>query len=342
MDTRTAHCTRVRRVHRTRPRAEARGRNCNRFTPQVKTHKIDLVNWLDRLAVIFMTRAHTRIFPEGWGDLPTASSVVLPIDVDWGHTRGGTSLEVLDGTFPSPAPLPPTAATGHVRWYRPRQARGVCLLLAASNEEGYGRRTSLARQLAEERIGSLLLENPYYGARRVHESSPPVRTVGELLTMGSAAVQEAHGLLLGIEGPMPGVSGYSMGGNVAALVAATYPAPIVAIPLAPSPSPAAVFTEGVLSTFVDWRSLACSRSELADVLDRVSVLSLPPPIRPDLTIIVGARADGYIPAAAVESIHRHWAGSELRWEPGGHVSLATIGRARLARAIVDGFNRAVG
>ncbi|MFZ0492116.1 MAG: alpha/beta hydrolase family protein [Acidimicrobiia bacterium] len=299
------------------------------------------MDWLDRLARSFMTRARTRIFPDGWGDLPAASSSVHPIDIEWLDTRGSSSLEVLDGTFPSPAPLPRSAATGHVRWYRPRKARGVCVLLAASNEEGYGRRSALARRLAVEGIGSLLLENPYYGARRVHESSPPVRTVGELLTMGSAAVQEARGLLLGFGDLMPGVSGYSMGGNIAALVAATHPDPVVAIPLAPSPSPAAVFTEGILSTFVNWSSLACSRSELADVLDRVSVLALPPPVRPDLAIIVGARGDGYIPASAVESIHRHWAGSELRWEPGGHLSLATIGRQRLVRAIVDGFNRAV-
>jgi len=300
------------------------------------------VHWLDRLASLLMTRARTRIFPDGWGDLPAASSTVNPIDIEWLSTTRKESLEVLDGTFSSPAPLPPRAAIGHVRWYRPEKSRGLCLLLAASNEEGYDRRAPLARRLAAEGIGSLLLENPYYGARRVHQESPPVRTVGELLTMGSAAVQEAHGLLLGVEHDgIAGVSGYSMGGNIAALVAATHPYPIVAVPLAPSPSPAVVFTEGLLSAFVDWSSLACSRSELADILDRISVLALPPPVRPDLAIIVAARGDGYIPASAVESLHRHWSGSELRWEPGGHVSLATIGRSRLVRAIVDGFNRAV-
>ena len=300
------------------------------------------MHWLDRLAATLMARARTRIFPDGWGDLPAASSTVRPIDVQWLSTAGHTSLEVLDGTFPSPAPLPSPAATGQVRWYRPKTSRGLCLLLAASNEEGYDRRAPIAHRLAANGIGSLLLENPYYGTRRVRESSPPVRTVGELLTMGSAAVQEAHGLLLGLgNDAVTGVSGYSMGGNIAALVAATYPHPVVAIPLAPSPSPAAVFTEGLLSTFVDWRSLACSRSELADVLDRVSVLALPPPVRPDLSIIVAPRGDGYIPASAVESIHRHWVGSDLRWVRGGHVSLATVGRSRLVRAIVDGFNRAV-
>jgi len=300
------------------------------------------VHWLDRLASLLMTRARTRIFPEGWGDLPAASSAVHPIDIEWLRTTRKESFEVLDGTFSSPAPLPPGAATGYVRWYRPRKSRGLCLLLAASNEEGYERRALLARRLAAEGIGSLVLENPYYGARRIHEESPPVRNVGELLTMGSAAVQEAHGLLLGIEHEgMAGVSGYSMGGNIAALVAATHPHPLVAVPLAPSPSPAVVFTEGLLSAFVDWSSLACSRSELADVLGRISVLALPPPVRPDLAIIVAARGDGYIPASAVESLHGHWTGSELRWEPGGHVSLATIGRSRLSRAIIDGFNRAV-
>jgi esterase/lipase len=158
--------------------------------------------------------------------------------------------------------------------------------------------------------------------------------------MGSAAVQEAHGLLLGFDGLALGVSGYSMGGNIAALVAATHPGPLVAVPMAPSPSPAVVFTEGLLSRFVDWKALGSSPSDLAAVLDRASVLALPPPVRSDLAIIVATRGDGYIPAHAAEAIHRHWEGSELRWETGGHLSMATMARTHLSQAVVDGFNRA--
>jgi len=297
------------------------------------------VHWVDTLAGMLMVARKSSIFTEGWGDLPDTSAEVARIDVDWGAVTHHGSIEVVDGVFPSPAPLPAGTATGHVRRYQPPGARAVCLHLAASNEEGYRRRTALAVRLARHGIASLLLENPFYGRRRIR-TGDPVRSVGELLTMGSAAVQEAHGLLLGVEG-VRGVSGYSMGGNIAALVAATFAHQLVTVPLAPSPSPAVVFTEGLLSRFVDWDTLGCTRSALADVLDRASALSLPPPRRTDWAIIVAARGDAYIPRHSVEALHRHWPGSELRWAPGGHLSLATTGRPRLVAAIVDAFNRAV-
>jgi len=313
--------------------------NCNRIGSEVKPRRISPVHWVDALAGALMATRRSSVFSEGWGELPDASAEVTPVDVDWRPAGYRGAAQVSEGTFQSPAPLPDDASQGRVRRYRPARIRGTCVHLAASNEEGYRRREFLALELAEHGIESLLLENPFYGARRIRNGAP-VRTVGELLTMGAAAVQEAHGLLLGFEGPV-GVSGYSMGGNIAALVAATHPRPLAAIPLAPSPSPAVVFSEGLLSRFVDWGRLGCSRSELADVLDRASVIELPPPLRSDWAIIVAARGDAYIPQHAVEALHQHWPGSELRWAPGGHLSLATTGRRRLVEAILDAFSRAV-
>ncbi len=289
-----------------------------------------------------MTRARTRIFPDGWGDLPAASSSVHPIDIEWLDTRGSSSLEVLDGTFPSPAPLPRSAATGHVRWYRPRKARGVCVLLAASNEEGYGRRSALRSSPRRRRY-----RIPSPGEPLLRGTSGP-----RVVSAGTNRRRASHdGFCRRSGGAWASARFRGSGCPVCrgtpwvetSLHSSLRPIPILSLRfrwllprrLRPSSPRASSLT------FVNWSSLACSRSELADVLDRVSVLALPPPVRPDLAIIVGARGDGYIPASAVESIHRHWAGSELRWEPGGHLSLATIGRQRLVRAIVDGFNRAV-
>jgi pimeloyl-ACP methyl ester carboxylesterase len=299
------------------------------------------VHWIDRAAGAIMVRSRSRLFPDGWGELPRMSSARVRIEVTWRPVGAIRGIDILDGTFSSPAPLPPRAATGRVRWFNPPRSNRVCLLLPASNEEGYSRRTPFARKLAAQGIGALLLENPYYGARRVRQGRQAVRTVGELLSMGSAAVQEAHGLLLGFDSFQVGVAGYSMGGNIAGLVAATSPTPLVVVPMAPSPSPAPVFTEGLLSRVVDWDAVGAGRAELRDVLDRASILSFPPPVRPELAIIVAARDDGYIPAEAARSIHRHWPGSELRWERGGHISLALLGRSHLVRAILDGFDRLV-
>lgn len=297
------------------------------------------MHWMDRVAGALMVRSRSRLFPDGWGTLPPMSSERTRIEVTWQRLETQEAFDMFDGTFVSPAPLPPATSTGHVRWLQPKTPRGVCLLLAASNEEGYARRTHLAKRIASEGIAALMLENPYYGLRRVHDGSPPVRTVGELLSMGSAAVQEAHGILLGFEGLPHGVAGYSMGGNIAGLVAATSSTPLIVVPMAPSPSPAPVFTEGLLSQIVDWRALGQSKEALRGVLDRASILSFPTPPRPDLAIIVAPRDDGYIPSASTLAIHRHWPGSELRWVAGGHISLAVFGRSHLVGAILDAFDR---
>lgn len=288
-----------------------------------------------------MARSRSKLFPDGWGSLPADTPTIRPLTVAWTPLAQKQDLHIADGHFLSPAPVPPAAVQGSIRWLQPVGSTSVCLLLAASNEEGYGRREVLARDLARHGIGTLILENPFYGTRRVHQGTPPIRTVAELLTMGSAAMQEAAGILLGFDDRYTlGVGGYSMGGNIAGLVAASYPEAITAVLMAPSPSPASVFTEGLLSAVVDWEALGgrtAAEPHLREVLDRASILSFPPPASPELAIIVGARGDGYIPAEAVESIHHHWPGSELRWAPGGHITLASIGRAHLVEAIVDAF-----
>ncbi len=291
-----------------------------------------------------MARSRSKLFPDGWGSLPSDAPAVRPLTVAWTKVSTRKDLEISDGRFISPAPLPPAAVQGTIRWLQPVGSTAVCLLLAASNEEGFERREILARDLARQGVGSLILENPYYGSRRVHEGNPPIRTVAELLIMGSAAMQEASGILLGFDSRYTvGVGGYSMGGNIAGLVAASFPKPLVAVLMAPSPSPASVFTEGLLADVVDWNALggrSAAEPHLREVLDRASILAFPPPTRPDLAIIIGARGDGYIPAEAVESIHHHWPGSELRWAPGGHITLATVGRAHLVEALSDAFKSA--
>lgn len=302
-------------------------------------------HWVDEIARLAMERGRTRLFPDGWGHPSPVTEDDRRIEVSWTQAREWHGLQVLDGSFRSPALLPAAARTGFVRWIRPPASSRVCLHLAASNEHGYGRRASLAKQLAASGIGSLILENPFYGRRRVHAQGPPIRTVAELLTMGSAAVQEGRALLVGAREQElgVGVAGYSMGGNIAGLIAATFPGPLVTVPMAPSPSPAPVYTEGLLADLVDWDALGgrtVALPHLRSLLDEASILRFPPLASPELAIIVAAESDAYIPRDAVESIHRHWSGSELRWRRGGHLTLATIGRRHLVRAIVDAFGRA--
>ena len=54
-------------------------------------------------------------------------------------------------------------------------------------------------------------------------------------------------------------------------------------------------------------------------------------------MIVGARRDGYIPAEAVEALHDHWPGSELRWINAGHATMIWRKKEALVDAILASF-----
>ncbi len=162
--------------------------------------------------------------------------------------------------------------------------------------------------------------------------------------MGNAAVVEGRSILATLEERRVarlGVSGYSMGGNIAAIIGGSVRFPIAVAPQAPSHSPAPVYTRGILSRAVAWGALGGpeARDRLESLLGSVSALDFPPPVASDAAVLSAARDDGYIPTQAVLSLHHHWPGSELRWLKGGHASLYMFGKERLAQAIEDSFDR---
>jgi hypothetical protein len=224
-----------------------------------------------------------------------------------------------------------------------RRPDRICLLMAAFNDHGYASRFEMARLLARRGIASVVLENPLYGERRVNREKQAVRTVLDLMIMGNAATLEGRSVLLALHRAFEahlGVSGYSMGGNIAALIGAAVPFPVAVAPLAPSHSPGPVYSEGVLSRAVDWDALGGRRpQQLGEVLGAASVLNIPPPAHTAGAVLAAGRGDGYVPRHAIEDLHRHWPGSELRWLAGGHASLWMMGKANLAGAIEDAFER---
>ncbi len=162
--------------------------------------------------------------------------------------------------------------------------------------------------------------------------------------MGRAAVTEGCALLASLRAervPL-GVAGYSMGGNIAAMVAAVAGFPVATAALAASHSPAPVFLDGSPAAGVDWRALggrAVARPRLRRALGMASVLAMPRPDHTPAAVIVGARGDGFVPASATEALHRHWPGSDLRWHRGGHATLLWLGADDLVAAVVDAFER---
>ena len=84
-----------------------------------------------------------------------------------------------------------------------RSSRRVCLHYAATGDHSFWRRYRfLAHPLAKDyNIGSVIVENPFYGTRKPrNQIRSGIRYVSDLFTMGSALVVEADFLLKWLQG----------------------------------------------------------------------------------------------------------------------------------------------
>lgn len=294
-----------------------------------------------------------RIFPGGWGeskyvelldDIAVLDTPPPPLDISWSPTKHLTDRMITDGHFQAFTDLPQEARTAAVRLIEPvGGADRLCLLMAAWNDHGYDTRQRLADELLQRSLASLILEIPYYGHRRtVGSNEQPIQTVADFARMGVGAVAEGRALLSHFRDRYRmGVSGYSMGGNIGALVGATAGFPVAMAPLAASHSPGPVFLDGVISNGIQWDALGgeSHRAELRKALTAASVLEVPAPAWAPAAVLVAAHNDGFVPTEAVRALHKHWEGSELRWRKGGHATLLWRQREVLATAITDSFDR---
>lgn len=273
-----------------------------------------------------------------------------PIPIEWVSASKEGEIHVSVGVFESPAAvMPEHARHGAVTRIVPRSGSDrTVVMMAAWNEHDSRARFGIARRLAQRGIGSLVLENPYYGVRRPDDRhGQPIRTVDDFFRMGIGALTEGRCLLATVRswGQVPGVAGYSMGGNLAALVSSTMPFPVATAPLAASYSPSPVYLDGVLRSGIDWAALGgedAAEARLRETLLSASVLDRPAPDHARHAVLVSARSDGYVPPAATEALHAHWPGSELRWVRGGHATLLWFHKGALAAAIEDSFDRLMG
>ena len=314
-----------------------------------------MIHPIDRLAGFAIARGpgHLKFFSKGWGDeslvdlSETLSSPPTHIAIEW-LTRTTTSHGhiVQHGTFESPAPnLPHRSQVANILSVSPSSPSDrVVVLMPAWNEHDPKVRVAMAKILAGRGVRSLILENPFYGTRHPDPAGgQSITTVSDFMVMGGAAVIEARGILTAeyAMGSTIGVSGYSMGGNTAAIVSATLDLPVATAPLAASHSPGPVFLDGVLNGGIDWDALGGRQQEqrLRDSLTGVSVLEFDPKPHHAHAVIVRAASDGYIPASATQELVDHWPGSELRVLRGGHASLVWFRKNQLTTAIVDAFNK---
>lgn len=293
-----------------------------------------------------------RVFPDGWGDTAYVDQLSNPelmlqappqVSIDWKSTEALPDRIVRDGTFAAITDLPKQAATVRVRLVEPATGTDrLCLLMAAWNDHGYSTRQLLAGELLARGIGSLILEIPFYGSRRlVGPDEQPIRTVADFARMGLGAATEGKALLHHFRDEyVMGVSGYSMGGNIGALVGAAAGFPVAMAPLAASHSPGPVFLDGVIRHGIDWNALGGreQQEQLRSALTAASALGLPAPAWSHSAVMVIGRTDGFIPLQAAQALHAHWPGSELRMVRGGHATVLWRQRNRLADAVEDSFS----
>jgi hypothetical protein len=299
-----------------------------------------------------------RFFQDGWGDRalcdaadPVAMSKrpIARLHVELGPARRGFGGLLAEGSFESPEErLPACARTARVRLLLPGgPLRGVALHLAASGDQGFSVRLRFAAPLLVRGIGALVLENAFYGARRpANQPRHAVRSISDLHLMAAATFQEGRALLQWLRDergvPLVGVSGYSMGGQLGAMVGASMPFPCAVVPIAAPCSPDSVLREGILQHLAAWPALAAggepaaARRALLEHLARFSVTSLPPPACPEAAIVVGTAHDGIVPPSEMERIARHW-GAELRWLDAGHVSAVLGHQGEMRDAILEAF-----
>jgi hypothetical protein len=124
--------------------------------------------------------------------------------------------------------------------------------LAGTGDHFYWkRRVFMAKPLLEYGIGSVLLENPFYGHRKPPEQNNScLLNVSDLFIMGGCLIMECLALFHWFErlgyGPL-GVTGISMGGHMASLAGCSWHKPISIVPCLSWTTASCVFTQGVLS-----------------------------------------------------------------------------------------------
>ncbi len=321
-------------------------------------------HWLDYAAAV--TTIRRRLFTAGFGDTATLEQLLThafeaaprPVEISWAAPpRVEQRMAVRDGTFSSPvAGLPEAVRVAHVRQLlpsarRPAAEQPMYVVLAASGDEGFVTRTRLFQPMVESLgIGVLLLENPFYGPRRPPgQKLTAIRTVSEHVLMNFGMIEEGRSLIawLAAEGHTHlGITGFSMGAGMAAIVAARSPQPIASAIFAAGLSPVPVFTRGFLSYSINFARLGRdaggkerARDELGRYMAAGDLNRHPVPRCPEAAVIIGAKRDGYVFPDQVQRLHELWKGSELRWLPTGHAGALMHNAEALRQAAVDAMVR---
>lgn len=241
-----------------------------------------------KLDSIYRRMLITRFFERGWGKPENLQKLfqfrkiisqratcypLVPKDypVQIVSEQRHPDCVVLEGNFLTPLELhlpgvvPKAAQSAHFQVILPHNwssvCKPMCIHLAGTGDHFFWRRRNLIAKplLREGNIGSIILENPFYGSRKPdNQVRSNLHNVSDIFVMGGCLILECLVLLHWCErngfGPL-GITGLSMGGHMASLAATNWPKPLVLVPCLSWSTAATVFTTGVMSQSINWDML---------------------------------------------------------------------------------------
>ncbi|EDW18714.1 protein ABHD18 isoform X1 [Drosophila mojavensis] len=231
----------------------------------------------------------TRFFEKGWGKPENLHRVFqfrkiiscretcfklvprdYPVEITKKKTYSDSTL--IEGNFTTPLELhmpgvvPEAAQQAHFQLLLPNKwndehHKPICIHLAGTGDHFFWRRRNFIAKplLKDANIGSIILENPFYGLRKPDDQiRSNLHNVSDIFVMGGCLILECLVLLHWCErngfGPL-GITGLSMGGHMASLAATNWPKPLVLVPCLSWSTASAVFTTGVMSQSINWDML---------------------------------------------------------------------------------------
>ncbi|XP_065839048.1 protein ABHD18-like [Oscarella lobularis] len=350
---------------------------------------------------------YTKFFTKGWGSSETLFRLLALRDallqnpqqiaaskgsVNISESRSHDNYEVHTGNFQSPLAefhpgfLPKESELAQFQMVLPKSwpssnRKPICVQLAGTGDHRYWRRRKLlAKPLATENgIGSILLENPFYGVRKpLGQTRSALQHVSDLFVMGLGLALETAALfnwcLEQGYGPL-GITGISMGGHMASISSTFWLKPIAIVPCLSWSTASVAFSQGVFKDACTWQVLEKDMEQASKIRDSGKIRSLSDPVlpsaaqgkgkpslealtfmlelmdtfthlssfpkpHPDSSIIsVVAKDDEYMPRTRVTPLTEVWQNCEVRLVAGGHIQSYVVHHDSFQKAISDAFDR---
>lgn len=261
----------------------------------------------------------------------------------WAHYRP-SGIPAVDLSFASPfVPLNPELRPRYLSyernrvahaqyWRHPRAPRKTLIFVHGVIEGWYGLNSLWFALKWFYRQGYDILQFtlPFHGYRT--ERRHGVSGIGffsggfahlnEAMLQGVCDLRVVLDYLFASGVPQVGITGLSLGGYHAAMLATADPRLAFCIPNSPVVTPIDMAmdwqpTGTILRTLMKWHGF--DLHALRHGLAVHSPLSYPSQLEPEKALIIGGAGDRLTAPRFVRLLHQHWQGSHLHWFPGNHV-----------------------